>query len=237
MTDKEIKKMIKSAYGLPDSNREKSFIRKHEKRSLQLISIVKTEASYMGIQSILIGALLCAIFFLIGKTSDVNSVWMLSSLIPISATLPMIILRRSERNGMNELEAACRFSLRFVRLVRLLLIGLMSAVLLAVISVILRNVMNTTLVDTLSYVLFPYLLSDYCCMLVARRWHGKESLRGIVVVCLLGGFVPFGIKTVRSIALLPEMFLAVVVFSLFIALIKECILYVKESENLSWNLC
>ena len=47
MTDKEIMKMLKNAYALPETEKEKHFVRKYEKRSLQISDIIRTEFPYM----------------------------------------------------------------------------------------------------------------------------------------------------------------------------------------------
>ena len=53
MTDKEIKNMLKKAYVVSETEKEKQFIRKYEERALQLSSIIKMELRYMGLKSIL----------------------------------------------------------------------------------------------------------------------------------------------------------------------------------------
>lgn len=237
MTDREIKKMLKHAYAWPETDKEKAFIRKYEKRSLQLISIIKIECRYMGIQSIYAGLVLCALLFLLARNQDMDMVWTLSSLIPIGALIPMVLLSRSERFGMSELEAASRFSLRYIRIVRMFIMGIFSTLLLLAVSLILQEASLGKPVDCLAFVAVPYLISTYGAMVVTRKWHSKDNIFGVLAVCLFSGLIPFATKMARLSGQLTDVVLILLSAVLLAAIIREARLYVKESENLSWNLC
>ena len=236
MTDRELKKMLAAAYTLPETAKEKQFIRRYEKRTLQIPDILRTEFRYMGWQSILTGAILCMIFGAVIKMGNPEMIWAVSALIPVAAVIPVLLLSRSERYGMAELEAASRFSLRFLRLVRMFIIGVFTLGLLLMLGVILRFFSVFTRIDYLMAVVIPYLTSVYGAMLIARKRQGKENVLWILAVCLLGGMLPFAMREIRNAGQLSGMVPAAVTAALFTAAVKECILYVKESENVSWNL-
>lgn len=237
MTDKEIKKLLKAAYASPETEKEKVFIKRYEKRSLSLMSIIKIEFHFMGIRSAFAGLVLCTLLFLLARNQDTDMVWTVSSLIPVGVFIPMILLSRSERVGMAELEAVSRFSLRYIRTVRMFMMGIFSMLLLLIVSIILRSAYVGNTVDCLAFAAVPYLISTYGAMIVTRKWHSKDNIFGVLAVCLLGGLLPFAEKTARLSGQLSDktiMFLAGVLLA---AVIRECSLYVKESEDLSWNLC
>lgn len=237
MTDKEIKRMLKTAYASPETEKEKSFVRKNEKRSLQLSCIIKVEFRYMGLKSLLAGVILTALLLAAAKTEDTDMVWTFASFIPMCALIPMVLLSRSERYGMDELEAASRFSLCFIRIVRMLILGLFSMVLLLAAGVVLRVTGTASVMEQMALVVFPYLISAYGAMLVTRKWHGKENIFGVLAVCAFSGLLPYVIRPVILSGQLPNgVFLPVIVLLLGV-MVRECTLYVKESENLSWNLC
>lgn len=237
MRDREIKKLLKEAYVLPETEKEKLFIRKYEKRFLQLSGIIKIELQYMGVKSILAGIILTVLLLTAAKTEDTELVWIFTSFIPMCALVPMALISRSERCGMSEMEAASRFSLRFIRIVRMFVLGLFSTALLLAVGVILRVTSIATVTEQMIFVVFPYLISTYGAMLVTRKWHGKENIFGILVACAFSGLLPFVMRTARlSGQLTGGLFFPVIVLLLG-AIVRECMLYVKESEDLSWNLC
>lgn len=235
MTDKELKHMLKNAYDLPSTDSGKRFVRKHEKRSLRIIEILITELRYMGIRSIPAGLLLFALLFVIARTDNIDVVWTISSFVPVCALIPMTFLSRSERFGMEELEAATRFSLRFVRIVRMFIMGIFSMILLLGIGIVLHITSGVSGMEHIIFVVFPYLTSAYGAMVVTRKWHGKENIFGVLAVCMFGGLLPSVIKTIKLSAQLPDGIFLLMIFLLLGAMFRECVLYVKESENLSWN--
>ena len=106
MTDKEIKKMLSNAYSTNESIKGKKFVNNHEKRSRRILDVFKIELRYMGLQSVVAGLILCLLFLIVAHMNDINFMWTMSSLIPICAALPIFLLSKSERYGMDELEAA-----------------------------------------------------------------------------------------------------------------------------------
>lgn len=237
MTNKEVKMMLKNAYVLPTTQKEKRFIQRNEQRSLQLADIIKVEFRYIGVKSILTGIILTVLLLIAAQSEDTEAVWIIASFIPLSALLPMALLSRSERCGMDELEAASRFSLRFIRIVRMFILGLFSIVLLFVIGIVLRLTRTATTMEHVTLVVFPYLLSVYGAMLITRKWHGKENIFGVLAVCAFAGLLPFVIRPIKLSWQLPDGVILLVIALLLGAMVRECLLYVKESEDLSWNLC
>lgn len=237
MTDREIKMMLKNAYRSPETEKEKVFIRRYEKRSLHLMSIIKLEFRYMGIQSFGAGLALCVLLFLLARNQDQDIAWTLSSLIPIGALIPMILLSRSERFGMGELEAVSRFSLRYIRTLRMFIMGIFSLMILIAVSIILKVSLATQSVDCLAFAVVPYLVSTYGAMLVTRKWHSRDNIFGVLAVCLFSGLLPFIAKAARLSGQRSDPALILLVAVLLAAIIREGRLYIKESEDLAWNLC
>ena len=236
MNDKELRMLLKDSYVLPETEKRKLFIRKYEKRSPQLFSIIKMEFRYMGLKSILTGAVLIALMLIATRTADTDIVWSISSFVPACALIPMILLSRSERYGMEELEAVSRFSLRFIRIVRLFILGIFSMVLLLSLGIILWVTKIASVMDNMVLIVLPYLVSTYGAMLITRKWHGKENIFGVLAVCSFCGLLPNVIKTFQQSTQSSNFIFLMLLAILLGAVIRECILYVKESENLSWNL-
>lgn len=237
MTDREIRTMLKQAYASPETEKEKAFLRRYEKRSLQLMHIIKIEFRYMGIQSVFAGLVLCILMFVLARSQDMDMVWTIASIIPVGALIPMILLSASERFAMDELEAVSRFSLRYIRIVRMFIMGIFSMLLLLALSLILRAFLAETPVNCLAFVAFPYLISTYGAMIVTRKWHGKDNVFGVLAACLISGLIPFATRAARLSGQLSDQAVILLAAGLVAAIIREGSLYVKESEDLSWNLC
>ena len=236
MTDKEIKMKLKNAYVVSETEKEKQFVRKYEERSLQLSSIIKMELRYMGLKSILTGIVPVALLLMAAGTEDTDMVWVIASFVPACVLTPMVLLSRSERFGMEELEAASRFSLRFIRIVRMFILGIFSLVLLFSVGIILRITATASVMDHMMLVVFPYLVSAYGAMLVTRKWHGKENIFGVLAVCVFGGLLPYAERAIRLSGQSANNIILLLIAMILGAMFRECKLYVKESENLSWNL-
>ena len=233
MTDREIKEALREAYSCPETDREKRFLRMHQRRSLHLGAILKMELRYMGVRSLFTGIVLCLLLLGAVKSGDIDTVWTISAFLPVGAFVPMALLRRSERFGMQELEAASRFSLRFVRLVRMLILGLASLILLLSVSLILKTNLGIGGTELLLVAFFPYLSSVLGGLMVTRVWHRQENLLGIGAVCTLCGLLPHLIREWN----LPDGMYLMLFAALILALARESTLFVKESENVIWNLC
>lgn len=236
MKDKEIKEMLKNAYVSSETEKERLFVRKHEQRYLKLSEIIKSEFRYMGLKSFLAGAVLTVLLLIAAQSGDPDMVWIFASLIPVCAMIPVLLLSRSERFGMDELEAASRFSLRFIRIVRMFILGIFSVVMILAAGIILQATETASFTEQMMLVAVPYLISAYGAMLVTRKWRGKENVFGVLAVCAFAGFLPFVIRPVKMSGQLPEGVFFLMIAMLLAAVIRECMLYVKESENLSWNL-
>jgi hypothetical protein len=236
MTDKEIKTMLKNAYVAPETEKGKKFVRKYGQRSLQLSSIIKMEFRYMGLKSILTGAVLVALLLMAAGTENTDMVWVIASFAPACVLTPMVLLSRSERFGMEELEAASRFSLRFIRIVRMFILGIFSLLLLLSVGIVLRITAAASVMEHMMLVVFPYLVSAYGAMLVTRKWHGKENIFGVLAVCIFGGLLPYAERSIRLSGRPTNAVILLLTAMILGAMFRECRLYVKESENLSWNL-
>lgn len=236
MTDKELTRMLKNAYLLPESDSGQGFINAHEKRSRQLLDVIKNEFYYMGIKSILAGLILCGLFEAIAVKGDENIMWIMSSMLPICSLIPMIQILRSGKCGMCELEAASRFSMKFIRLIRMFILGIFSSVVILGGSIFLRKIWICGMLDIVIYMLFPYFVSIWGSLFIARKWHGKESELGVPLMCIATGFLPTIIRELRNVHITPDYMYVILMIIIMVATVKECIKFINERSDLSWNL-
>lgn len=236
MKDKELKQMLQNAYRLPESGSSQRFIKEHEKRTRQLGDVIKNEFRYMGIKSIMAGLILCGLFVVVSVKGDENMMWIISSMLPICSLIPMIQILRSGKYGMCELEAASRFSLKFIRLIRMFILGIFSSVVILGGSIFLRKLWVYGMLDIVIYMLFPYFVSIWGSLFIARKWHGKESMVGVSLVCIVTGFLPTIIRELRSVHITPDYMYVMLTAIIMVAMVKECLEFINERSDLSWNL-
>ncbi|MDO5155966.1 MAG: hypothetical protein Q4D51_08365 [Eubacteriales bacterium] len=236
MTDRKLKQLLKNAYCVSETDNGCRFIKMHERRSRQFCDIIKNELRYMGVKSIFAGIFLCALFLATAQKGDENMMWIASSIIPICSIVPMSLIFCSERYGMCELEASTRFSLRFIRIIRMLILGIFSGVVTICGSIFLNSLWKTGMIDIVMYLLFPYFVSVWGGLLVARKWHGKESVIGVPLVCLTTGFLPTIIREFRQVNFVSDSMYVFLVVALLGGIVNESIKYVNERSDLSWNL-
>lgn len=236
MTDKELKHMLANAYALPESDSSQRFIKEHEKRSRQILDVIKNEFRYMGFKSIFAGLILCGLFVAVAVKGDENMMWVISSVLPICSLIPMMHILRSGRYGMCEIEAAGRFSLKFIRLIRMFILGIFSGVVILGGSFFLRKLWVYGMLDVVIYMIFPYFLSIWGCLFIARKWHGKGSTGGVPLVCIATCLLPTIIRELRSDHITPDYMYVILTVIIMVATVKECMEFINERSDLSWNL-
>lgn len=235
MNDKEIKRALKNAYKITPTDSEYDFLRKYGKRSTRLWDILLTEFRYMGVQSLISAALLIAVFFLITRFDNLETTWFVSGALPILALILTSGLGRSERYGMQELEGASRFSLRFVKSVRMFILGITTLLLIVAISVLLSGKTGCNLFVLIGVVGTPYMISVFANLLITRRWHARENIIGCFAVTLLSCVLPVLMKKAISLNVI-EPFVITIVFAAVTALaVRESVLYTREREDFAWN--
>lgn len=237
MKDSELKAMLQNAYAINPTEKENRFIRKYERRHMRFRDVLALELRYMGIKSLASGVLLCAILFFFVRQGDVRVKWMASSLLPLFALLPSAIVGSSERYGMQELEAASRFSLQLIRMARMLIWGTLSLIIIWLATIIFQSYFEANLLITGCFVGFPYLLSVWGCLLITRKWHSKDNIYGCMGVTVLSCLLPLLAEFLKLWKYVTKPAVSIAVIVILIAAVRESILYIKDGEDLSWNLC
>lgn len=237
MTDREIKKMLKDAYTMDVSDREKTFVRRYEHRRKQFFDIFRIELGHMKMGSCLGGIALYIALFYVLQSGKENVMWMLSSMLPLLIVAPLVALKQSDKYGMSEVEAASRFSLRFIKMTQMLILGLASILILMVSTICLHGICRIGISQILFYVAFPYLFNVSGSLYIFRKWHTKENIYACIALAGLSVVLPAVLQVIRLHTYIPEYAVVVLFILVFYASGREIILFVKESENISWNLC
>ena len=234
MTDRELKEKLSSIYNPGQSEKGRQFVRSHEQRSMQLKDIIINEFRFMSRQSVLSGVLLCAVLILVSMHDSTTTLWFLSSFLPLFALLITSVMERSERYGMSELEAACRFSIRFVRMVRMLIIGTASLVLILVSALVARSSEGNSFAVVLCYVSLPYLLNVFSNLLITRKRHTKDDIFFCCGATCFSCLLPT-IARALKFSRISDTAAALLIIAAVAAVSEETIKYIKEENRILWN--
>ena len=236
MSDKWLKEELKNAYVLDESDSGKKFIHTYQKRSCSFLEIFQIELRYMGLKSLIAFVVLFIFSFSAVRYSSAEGMWIIASFLPLCSVLPMTLLQRSELYQMDEIETASRFSIRFIRLIRMLVLGTFSILAIGMISLLLKKESNTKPIEILIYMLIPYLINIAGGLIITRYSGRKESTFGVAAIGALSAFVPSLMRQIQSLAVLSDYIYIVVLIGLLIVTARECIEYVNERTNILWNL-
>lgn len=236
MTDKELKRMISQAYKLPETESEKRFIRKYTQRSNQLLAISLTEFRYMGIRSLLVGIILCGTLFFASKLKNMEAMWIISSITPASSLIPMLLISKSEKYRMDELEMACRFSLSFIRMTRMAILGIFSFLVILTELVITVGTIYSSILEIVMYMLIPYFICIWNGLCITRKFHGMKGTYGVIASSIMSACVPTLIRNIQVTAKVPGFVYVAFLAIVTIGSICEGKKYINERNELSWNL-
>lgn len=237
MTEKDMKKLLKNAYQISPSDREKAFLQKYEKRSMHILDVFILEFKYMGLQSVLSGAILIILFGIISFSKNSELMWYVSGILPVVGLILISGIGKSEKYGMHELEATSRFSLQFIKATRMFLLGSATLSIVVVISILLQEKTNFAFMSILGFIGTPYMLNAWGNIVITRRWHDKESIFGCTAVTGVTCMIPALMKHAIELHMI-EPFVIVILMVIISALtVRESLLFIKGREDLSWNFC
>ena len=238
MRNTELKVLIKNAYSIEASGK-KEFIKKYQRRELNYRELLCIQLQYMGAQLTTICGY--ALAMLLGTLADINAnmAKIIAILTPLAALFALTGLGKSEKYAMEEIEMSSRFSLRTIKIIRLAIIGIAGLAVMLAASCALRAITGMSLFVSFAAAGVPYLLTTFLCMLLIRRWHSPKNIYGCVVIAAGVCAAMFGgIEFLESCcaglcrAALP----GVLLLSAALTAAEGC-RYIKESEELQWNLC
>ena len=95
MTDKAMKDLLKNAYKISETDREKVFLKKYEKRSMHIFDVFRLEFKYMSVRSMVSGMMLVLFFALISFSKNPELIWYISGLLPVAGLILFFFWWRS----------------------------------------------------------------------------------------------------------------------------------------------
>lgn len=168
-----------------------------------------------------------------------NVLWAVSAMMPFIALAVTTENARSVVYGMEELEMACRFSLKSIVMARLGILGIFHAVLICLFLPVCVKNSQFTILQTGVYLTVPYLLTAVSGLAAVRKIRGKESLyvcMGIAAaISCMHIIVNFGNENIIYGMQYFSWWVAAL-GALIILFIMECRKTMTQTEELVWNL-
>lgn len=239
MKDADLKQLLSEAYASEKTDKQRSFIRQYKRRELRFSELLRIQLKYMWPQMLvillfLIGSLAYLAFF-----TEEESVHLISSIMPLPAVIALSGLGKAARYGMNELEMTTRFSARMLKSIRLVLIENAGLVSVAAVTVMLAFGSGISVSRAVLVSAFPYMITTVACMIIIRKWHAKENIFACFAVALtvsLLSMFRFAAYIWRVLQISDTAGFILLVIISFI-MVKEARHYIRESEEIQWNLC
>lgn len=239
MKDAELKKVLSDCFEVEPSDRQKRFIRKYRRRELKFSELLYIQLKYMWFQYIAVLLLLLGIVAYQIMFVKEETVLLISSIMPFLAIIALSGLGKASRVGMDELEMTTRFSIRMLKSIRLVLVGTAGIIAIGITSMAFVLFLDMSISSAVLFCAFPYMITTLASMILIRRWHAKENIFGCVAIAALLSVLTItkSISNLWQILPMNERigFLSLIVIMIITA--REISLYLKESEELQWNLC
>lgn len=222
----------------PDQTKKRQFLRSMPRKKIGFWKFLMIQAGFLRKWTLIL-SLLPLLPALIGHLEqNFNGLWAVCAWVPFLVLLAVSEVSRSNLYGMGELELSARFSLKSVVLARLVLFGLVDAVILGSLVLLCHGMPSRTLPQILLYVLVPYLLTAAVCLQLCRWISGKESLYACAGAAALisGGIsvLQWRASPLFQHSQLPWWGLMTVL--LLAALAYELRQTIKQTEEYPWNL-
>ena len=230
---KQEKEMLQMMFAPPEAKRKKAFLRTFPRQEVGLGTLLWSQAAYIRKWVWAVSFLLFGSVVVLSQYMKLDSIWVLSAVMPLGALLLILEFARSTAYGMTELEMTSRFSLRTVLFSRMSMLGV--AQLLGLIPV--AMVLGMQLLKNGVYILVPYLLTAVFGLIAVRRLPGRENMYvcGGISACVCA-FCPISRLYVPELYGIEGfgwwMFAAVL---LAIVLMKEYGKTMNHLEELTWN--
>lgn len=241
MTNRELKNMIKNAYDVESSGNSRAFVGQFQKREMHAWDILKQQTVGLGFVNAFAGLIVLFTFWQIALQCRCEDEFMyarISAIIPLIALVAFSGMGRSEKYGMDELEMASRFSLRTVLAARLIIVGMIDAVIFIALMIIFGQLTNMGTLQALNVVLVPYLITAWGCLLITRKLHSSKDVAvcagfgGMVcLMCVLTG--PDTPWRYLFMGNLVSYILCTALLAMFGLEINKLL----KGDNYRWNLC
>lgn len=179
-----VRKELSEAFTPPEPVNREAFLKALPFPKLSFGGFILSQIKYIRKRfwaaSLLLLAAAAAIVCVVPDTAyaqiHLSEVWLISSMTPLLAILTAAEISRSVVYGMNELEAACRFSLPQLTGARTLILGVCGFFVIAAAAVISGLFSDVGILRAALYIFAPFLSVNGMSLAFLRRFRGQEGI-------------------------------------------------------------
>ncbi len=235
--NRKLKCELQTVYNAPPTVRKTAFLKKHHRRELSRKDFILCQIGYIRWWVWGVSVLLFGIILWFSAQQQTQDMWLSASLMPLLALLAVVENGKSRQHRMDELELACRISLRSVALARISILGVFHLLLLGVMIPALAAWGAIGFIQTGVYLLTPYLLTSAIGMELSRHFRGNDGLLACSAVS--GAVCTLGLSERRfGLGLYRAEFIHVwgaTLLLAFLVCVFELAKMMKEVEELQWS--
>ena len=235
----QFKKDIKKVFTAPPSQRKDEFISQLHYPKSTLFEVFISQIGYIKKSYWVISILILAIMGTVIRVSTIPTgiLTAFSVLTPFLTLLCSSEIHKSVSHNMAELELSCKHSFSQITLMRLTIVGTISAFTLLVIIIMSRDI-GFGLIRNGLYLTVPFLLSSYLSLWIMNHFKIRETLYiccGVTVFVSVSHFILSStIIKYYDFSTANLWLFALILIGGLLAL--EILKFIKKSEELSWNL-
>lgn len=166
-----------------------------------------------------------------------NTLWIISALIPFLGLLAVMESTRSSMYGMSEFELSTRFSLKYVVLVRLSILGTVDMIVLCCLIPLCHSGSRFSLLQTGLYLIVPYLITTNNSLWITRRFQNGDAVYGCMGIAILVSITNTGLHFMADFVYQFSYINWWIILFLFLTgkLIYEIYYTIKQTEEYTWN--
>lgn len=172
----DMKEALRNALEAPPPLKKEQFLKTVSTSEISHMEFMLLQTGHIkkwiwAVSALLFGTALYGAYFM-----EKNMIWTVSAMMPFIALAVTTENARPAAYGMEELEMACRFSLKSIVMARLGILGFFHLILLCLFAPVCVRNSSFTILQTGVYLTVPYLMTAVSGLAVVRKVHGKESL-------------------------------------------------------------
>ncbi|MBO4901004.1 MAG: hypothetical protein J5509_12025 [Lachnospiraceae bacterium] len=175
MRKNDLNDLLADAFNAPEPKNKKEFLKTIRPREVSTMKMLVQQASYIRISVWLLAAAII-ILAIAGSLAMIDGTEKtIASLMPFTAAIAVLEMKRSVKYNMIELEMATRYSLRSVVLARLSVIGLVAMIVLLVSAPVIAAAFGGEVIYTAMHILIPYLITMIVSLRIERTIAGRQT--------------------------------------------------------------
>ncbi len=244
--NKQFKKALQSAFEAPIPVNKAQFLKNlhypqiiYRHFLLSQLRYIRKRVWVFSVLTVLLGWIITfqSPMFLYWKADEIK-IWSISSILPFLSMMTVLEIYRSTAYHMAELEGSCRFSLPQIIMARMGILGVANSVVLISLLVFINQVSAYSLLQTISYIMVPYLIVCAICLWILNRTRGQSGIYGCAAAA---GLISGSSILCESMA---EVFYSDTCLKGWLILLVCCLVLIgvqmrkliKQMEEKQWNL-